>query len=367
MEILITILIFIVVLGILVFVHEFGHFIAAKKSGVAVEEFGFGYPPRMFGKKIGQTTYSLNWIPIGGFVKIKGVVGDDENIENTKKEKNSFTDKSFIKKFIILFAGIGMNFILAVIVFTAAYAIGAAVDAETAESGGTITNKKVVIQSILPDSPAKNAGLQVGNEIISINNIKVENTETIQNITKNQLNQNITFEIVTSQNLIAVINVQSKEYTFEEEKYTGIGVGLQEIATIKYPLHKAFWLSLKTTGFIVVQIGLILFEMIRAIFTSSTLNQDFAGPVGIASMTGQAARLGFVPLLQFIGLLSINLGIFNLLPIPALDGGRIIFLILEKIRKKAVNQKTEAIIHNIGFILLMLILLLVTFKDIVKI
>src|SRR3989339_1101408 len=180
MSTIFTIIIFILVLGLLVLVHELGHFIVAKKSGVSVDEFGFGFPPRIFGKKIGDTIYSLNWIPLGGFVKIKGVAGDEEQISTTKRDPNSFATKSFSRKFFILFAGIFMNIVFAVVLFSLTFFIGVSTDPTTAERGAHISNQRVVLSAIIPNSPASESGLKPDDTILSINSQIINSAETFQ-------------------------------------------------------------------------------------------------------------------------------------------------------------------------------------------
>ncbi|OGY85922.1 MAG: RIP metalloprotease RseP [Candidatus Kerfeldbacteria bacterium RIFOXYA2_FULL_38_24] len=365
METLGTLAIFVVILGILVFIHELGHFLAAKRSGVAVDEFGFGFPPRIFGKKIGQTTYSLNWIPLGGFVKIKGVAGDDEKAEAHQADKNSFSTKPFWKKATILFAGIFMNLLLAVVLLSIVFSLGIPTDPSTVGNGAQVHAQQLQIVQIIPDGPAAQVGLQGGDVITEIAGENIKNIDNFQKTIAQDMAKN-PLEISILRNDTDALNftIIPQKIKQDGQEFFGIGVGLQEVAIVSYPWYLAIFQGLKTTGSMIALIFISLGGVLKNIIFSGQVSDDIAGPIGIAVLTGQVAKLGLIRLLQFTAILSINLAIFNLLPIPALDGGRIIFVILEKIRKKPVNQKTEALVHNIGFLFLLLLILLVTFKDI---
>ncbi|MBI2411055.1 MAG: RIP metalloprotease RseP [Candidatus Kerfeldbacteria bacterium] len=359
-----TIIIFIIVLGFLVCIHEFGHFIAAKRAGIQVDEFGFGFPPRIIGKKFRGTLYSLNWIPLGGFVKIKGVAGDDPNAHKQLPHgPDSFIGQTFTRKFFILFAGIGMNLLFAVVLFSIIFSIGMPSDPHTAPSGGKILQQQVVISSILSDGPAAQAQLQTGDIVLDVNGEPIDESDTLRSFSTTHLNEAINLHIQREKKDITV-SITPTALSYQDQEFVGIGVGLQDFAVIRYPWYRSVGLGVTTTTSTTAQIFLSLYELVKNIFTTGTVSEDISGPIGIAVLTRQVAELGFIYLLQFMALLSINLGIFNLLPIPALDGGRIAFVILEKIRRKPVDQRIEGIVHTIGFLLLLVLILLVTLKDI---
>lgn len=376
-----TIFIFVVILGLLVFVHELGHFLTARRLGVKSEEFGFGFPPRVFGiKKINgrrrlfwgsqpieeikseDTVYSLNWIPLGGFVKIKG---EDGPVSDPCKpqEPDSFCGRKIWQRAIILSAGVAMNVVLCVISLSVAFMIGAPQIIDNSLSGAKITNQAIQVISVLSDSPAQKAGIMLGDIIENIDGQKFSTISAIQDYIK----------VKTGQKVDVSIKRFSEERKFiiepvvlAETKSVGLGVGLVNSGIVAYPWPKAIWLGVKATGQLAVRIIEAFAIVIKNIFVGKPLGVDIAGPVGIAVMTGQVARLGFVYILQFIALLSLNLAIINFLPFPALDGGRVLFLIIEKIRGRAVNQKIEQWAHSAGFALLMILIIVVTSRDILK-
>ncbi|MFH1426662.1 MAG: RIP metalloprotease RseP [Candidatus Kerfeldbacteria bacterium] len=358
-----TILIFILVLSVLVFVHELGHFVAAKLFGIRVDEFGFGFPPRIFGKTIKGTLYSLNWIPVGGFVKIKGVAGDDKDLQKNEGDSDSFANRPFYKKFIILFAGILMNGLLAVLLFTITFVVGVAALQDDVQPGGTILESAIIVSAIVPEGSAAQVGLQIGDAIQRINEEEIESSEALQEYTSSSADKTLTLEVKRDKEVFEV-DVIPKKVELDGYEYIGIGVGFQEVVKVRYSWYQALWMGTTTTGQVIAEIGIALVGIMKSVFTTGSVGEDVAGPVGIAVLTGQFARMGFIPLLQFTALLSVNLAIFNFLPIPALDGGRLIFVVLERIRRKPVNQQIEAMIHNIGFILLLIFVLLITLKDV---
>jgi len=386
----ITIVLLIVILGLLIFVHELGHFLTARWNGIGVEEFGFGYPPRIFGiqritdeqtpgsepsnKKWriikgagkpeetpaskGKVIYSLNWIPIGGFVKIKGEQGDK------RAEKDSFSSKKIWRRVIVLFAGVGMNFITAFIIIAIGFTIGlpSIVD-ENTSSQTNVSNQRLQVVEVEEESPAAIAGLKMGDFVASVDGNKFITTDNFKDYIKPKLNQDVNINILRGNEELEKTIIPADLYDNNEGV---VGVWLAETAIVSYPWYHAIWLGAKTTISITWQILVAIYDIIKNLIISQPVSGDIAGPVGIAVLTGQMAKMGFIYILQFTALLSINLAIINLIPFPALDGSRILFLIIEKIRGKPLNQRIEATIHNIGFLALIGIVLLVTFRDISK-
>lgn len=367
-----TVLIFFIVLGLLVFVHELGHFYVARRNGVYSEEFGFGFPPRIFGfRKVDgkykfffgnkdveseDTIYSMNWIPLGGFVKIKGEAGDCD-------EPDSFSSKSVWQRFQIISAGVVMNFLFAMVLLSIGFWLGlpGVIDENTPID--QYENVKVQIVNVQQDSPAQEAGVQPGDEIISINDKMV-----------GQLS-NVSEYIVASESDTLSLKVSrlGKEEVLEvsrkieegKDKPT-IGVGLVETGIISYPWYKSIWMGIITTLGLIWTIIVGFYEVIKGLIIGSGQSAELAGPVGIAVLTGQIADMGFVYLLQFTALLSINLGVLNFFPFPALDGGRAVFLLIEKVRGEPVSQKVENMVHTAGFVLLLGLILIITFNDIIN-
>jgi len=355
---LFTTIVFFCILSILVLVHEFGHFFVARKNGVAVEEFGLGFPPRIFGIKKGETIYSINWIPLGGFCKIKGENGDD------KEGTDSFGSKKVWQRALILAAGVLMNFILAAVLLAIGFVVGMP-EAINGEDMGSakIKDAKIEIVQILEGSPAGNAGLAPGDAILSIDGQKIEQIAGIQEYIDTKINNPI--KIIVSREGTEL----EKEVTpivLEETGKGGVGIGLLKSGIVSYPWYIAPWKGLEGAVFFTKEIVLAFYELLKNLIITQKVSVDLSGPVGIAVLTGQVARMGFVYVLQFTALLSLNLAVINFLPFPALDGGRILFLIIEKIRRRPVSQKIENVIHNVGFLLLMCLVVLITYRDIAK-
>lgn len=373
----VTIIIFLVVLSLLVFVHEFGHFFAARRLGVRAEEFGFGFPPRILGihrnrrgkwrkvwgnkkiKKSRGTVYSINAIPLGGFVKIKGENGEGRH------DRDSFSSKRPWRRAIILSAGVFMNIILASVLISIGLMIGfpQSVDKDNLPKSIKISDEKVQVVQVVADSPAFLAGLKVSDVLLSINGQTIVNDDDVQKF----INDSKTEEVVVAIRRFSELQELKMipELSPEQDRKI-IGVAILQTAVIKYPWYSAIWEGIKMTGYLLWAIIYAFYEIIRNLIISQPINAEVAGPIGIAELTGQMARMGIIYLLQFTALLSLNLAIINILPFPALDGGRLIFLLIEKIKGKPVKKEIEAVFHNVGFMLLMVLVLWVTFKDVVR-
>lgn len=376
-----TVIIFILVLSVLVFVHELGHFLTARKMGVKAEEFGFGFPPRALGfykNKAGKwrflkgkkdpyslteeekpvsTVYSINWLPLGGFVKIKGENGEG------KQEPDSFAAKPLWRRALILAAGVVMNIILAAVLLSVGYMIGLPESIENARPNAIISQENVIVMEVLADSPAAAAGLATGDIILEVEGQKIASNEKLQEIVASQAGEKTKFLVLQndSENLIEII----PEYS-EENNRAVIGVSIFASGLVRYPFFTAIWEGIKLTGWMFWMIILAFYGLIRDLIMGAGVAGQVAGPVGIATLTGQVASLGFAYLLQFMALLSLNLALVNILPFPALDGGRLLFLLIEKFKGKPVRQSVEAWIHTIGFWLLILLIVVITYKDIMR-
>jgi regulator of sigma E protease len=367
-----TLLIFLVILSILVLIHEAGHYFAARIFGVKADEFGYGLPPRAIGfvkvdgkwKRVGRkdkkeyknTIWSLNWLPIGGFVRIKGEQGEQEH------DKDSFHVKPIWQRVIILAAGVGMNWLLAAVLLSIALMVGAPTALDSLPAGATVTDRAVTVLNTLPDSPAAKAGILPGDVIVRIGPDDAQTLERTRQLILDQGTRKFTLQI-TREGKEQFINVTP--VYLEGAKRTGIGVGLLDTGIVRYPFWSAIGGGIQLTGGYTKTVVLTFVDLFRDLIRGSgeTASQ-VTGPVGIAVTTGQIARQGFIALLNFTAILSINLAVVNFLPIPALDGGRALFLIVEGIRKKAINRQTEAVIHNVSFLILLGLILLVTIRDI---
>ncbi|HLM84046.1 MAG TPA: RIP metalloprotease RseP [Candidatus Bathyarchaeia archaeon] len=373
-----TVAIFIIILGLLVFVHELGHFLVARRNGVTAEEFGFGFPPRIFGvykDKKGKrklvwgskevesedTLYSVNWIPLGGFVKITGEDGE------SKTDPKSFASKSPFVRTKILAAGVAMNFLLAVVLLSIGYFVGIPQAVEDA-AVGNLKNEKIQIIETISGSPAEQMGIKIGDQIVGAvgdNNqiVNFKTVEDVQSFINARKGKTLTFDVKRGNEMMELTGTPR---TDSPANQGALGISLVKTAEVSFPWYEAIWRGVKTTvdlaGMIVVAFGNLLWKLVAG----RSVGMDVSGPVGIAVLTGQVAKLGFIYILQFTALLSINLAIINILPIPALDGGRILFIMIEKLKGKPVSQRFEQRAHNIGFALLITLMVFVTFRDVAK-
>ncbi len=375
-----TVLVFVIVLGILVFVHELGHFIVARRNGVRAEEFGFGFPPRLFGffwseqnkkwkfvrgsreVKTKNTLYSLNWIPLGGFVKIKGEDGEEKN------DPQSFSGKPAYSRIRILAAGVIMNFILAMALFSLAFFIGVPQVVEEG-SGGKTKDQKIQVMEVAKNSPAENMGIKMGDELaggkdsVAGEIIKFQNLKEVQSFINDRKGQEIRLEIKRGSEPLELTGTPR---TDSPNGQGALGISYVETAQVSYPWYRAIYEGV-TYAFRVAWLIISTFAMIIwRLIVRQPAGLDVSGPVGIAVLTGQVAKLGFVYILQFTAMLSINLAIINAFPIPALDGGRILFILIEKIKGSPVSQRFEQRAHNIGFALLISLMVFVTARDLIR-
>lgn len=392
---MLTAIIFIITLAVLIFVHELGHFVTARRNGIRADEFGFGFPPRIFGiqkysdkkgalkkwriiwgsrdgdseeeaadraeKKAkhyqASTIYSLNWIPLGGFVKIKGENGDNN-------DEDSFASKGAWPRIKVLVAGVMMNFILAWFLIAIVMMMGAP-EPPKDNPEEIVAGAKIQISSVIADSPAEVMGLKVGDEILlDQSSFKIKKIGDIKSYIDANRGQEIIIRINRGKEIIEVKGVLRSEASVTEGV---LGISYAQIVMQKYPIHQAIWNALKTVfGLIWMMLVALYTIIVNLISGDKTVGMEVAGPVGIVQLTGQVATLGLVYVLQFVALLSINLGLINILPIPALDGGRILFILIEKIKGSPVSQKVEQAFHTTFFVLLLLLMAVITFSDVFK-
>ncbi|MFA6383096.1 MAG: RIP metalloprotease RseP [Parcubacteria group bacterium] len=428
---MLTVIVFIIILGVLIFVHELGHFVTARRNGIRASEFGFGFPPRIVGfqfltgkkhrekievesvrvekmdiklsdneeiiqetitekmrkvdevipvrkwriiwgnrdgdseremkdlsearenKYEGGTVYSINWIPLGGFVKIKGEGGEN------KDDDDSFAGRPAWTRIRVLAAGVIMNFVLAWLLIAVVFMIGAPVAVDSTTAGNPAS--KVQISEVIPDSPASAMGLQVGDEILK--NDSLGTLEEVQNYINFHKGQEITLQVKRGNQ---ILNLKGIPRVDAPAGQGALGIGLAETVVVRYSFFQAIWKGLTTMLNLILAMLLALYGILKHLIMGQGVGADVAGPVGIAVLTKQVTTLGLIYVLQFAALLSINLGIINILPIPALDGGRILFILIEKIKGSPISQKTEQLFHTVGFILLIMLMILVTFRDVMK-
>ena len=341
---LIGIIFVIIFLSILILIHELGHFLVAKKFGLFVEEFGFGLPPKIWSKKIGETIYSINALPFGGFVKIFGEDGNELKKLPESERKKNFASLKIWQRALIISAGVLFNFVLGWMVISLVFAIG--------------TPQAVVITDIKKNSPAMEINLKAGDKIIGF----VDTNKFIKYINENR-GKEVSLNIERGKekinfNVVPRINPPVGEGS--------LGVGLVDAGLPKKNPIASIWEGFKTSIELVKNIFLALVDLaVKAVIGKASFEQ-IAGPVGIIKLTSQAGSLGFIYLLQLLAMISLNLAVLNIFPFPALDGGRLIFLGIEKIKGSPINPKFEKIINTAGFIFLILLMAVITIKDIIK-
>jgi len=344
---LVTVASFLVVMSILVFVHELGHFLVAKRNKIIVEEFAFGYPPRLV--KLGErngTVYAINAIPFGGYVKLRG--------EEDPTDPGSFAAASKRARTATLLAGVGMNFVLAVILFAAVTLITGMPDA--ARPGA-------LIKEVVPGTPAALAGLLEGDRIIKADETAIAAPTDLQRYTRTHLSQPIVYTIARAEQILA-LTITPRADPPPGQGALGVSIGT---AIRPATLPEAAWAGVRGTGEVVIMTFLVPATLIREGRPIS--DAGFMGPVGIAVTTGDvvrsaAARQTIEPVLVFVALLSAALGITNLLPIPGLDGGRLVFVLLEAVRGRRVEPAQEGLVHLVGLGLLLLLVSVLTIREV---
>ncbi len=396
---IVTILIFGLILGVLIFVHELGHFLTAKRNGITSHEFGFGFPPRIFGvvkdEKTGNwrkvwgnkeyygnnTLYSINWIPLGGFVRIKGE--NPVNEDDLNKKELSTDDKAYIKmstepdsfavqpkwvRFKVLVAGVTMNFLFAWVLITIVLMIGAPEPkSDGLDQSKVIDNIGVQIVEVESGSPADKIGLKIGDSVNQVCSggkcTDIKTADGLRNTILEHQGEEVSVHVVRGKEIKIVEGIPRTDV---KEGQGALGISMMETVKVRYPWYEAIWEGLMRVVGLTVMILSAFWTMIVSLFSGHGVSAEVAGPVGIAMMTQQMRDLGFVYLLQFAAILSVNLGIINILPIPALDGGRILFLLIEAIKGKPVNQKVENIMHTAFFVALIGLMVIITVRDVLK-
>lgn len=351
----------------LVLVHEFGHFWTAKKFGIRVDEFGFGFPPKIFGVKKGETEYTFNALPIGGFVKIFGENPDDESISGSDASR-SFVNKPRWQQAIVLFAGVFANFVLAWLLFSFAFFSGMPTSVRSEMRQYIVGDTNLVVISVLPDSPASLAGLSTGDKIIAISKgsekLETINPETFSSFVANNGNQKLNLTYISKNG--GEKNIEITPKVKEGETKGLIGISMDEIGVVKFPLFRSFYEGFKMNFFVIKATAVGLCQFIAQSVSGKANFDSVAGPVGMAGIVGDAYKFGFAYLISFMALLSVNLGVLNLVPFPALDGGRLLFLLIEKIKGSRLSPKFANTANAIGFFVLIGLMFLVTYHDIAK-
>ena len=437
MDLLSTIFYFLVTIGILVLVHELGHFFAAKLTGMRVDRFSIGFPPRAFGKQIGDTDYCISWIPIGGYVKIAGMIDESMDTEfiNKPPEPWEFRSKSFLAKFFVMIAGVLMNILLAIIIFwTISYHQGKIIKETTtvgfvaansaAEKAGLVPSDKIVtingktithwdeinnliyiedaaqdlridvlrkndmmqlslarknvktfsdeqfgiypkesaalISGVEASKPAEALGMKPGDIFYTINNEKIFNDYQVRTFIKSNPGKEIKISWIHSKDTLSGLTTPTKDGR--------IGIALATIYTgpqkrIDYSIFEALPEGIKG---VYIAVKMFIYSMDQLITGKTKFSQSFGGPIKIAQMATQSAEMGWLSFAAFVALLSMSLAILNIVPFPALDGGHILFLVIEAIIRREIPTKVKIIIQQAGFFILLAFMAFVIYNDIIN-
>lgn len=342
-----TIFIALLVFGIIVLIHEFGHYIVAKKSGIKVEEFAIGMGPKIMSKQYGETLYSIRVLPLGGFCKM---LGEDED----SKDHRAFTNKSVGIRIAVIFAGPLMNLLLAFTII--AWIVG---------SNGYVTTS---INDVIPDTPAEMSGLQIGDRIISLDGQKIHIRQEISLILSQIKNKSVEVVVLRNGERVSKLITPAIDQN-TKQGFLGISFDVNEVGEANFfeIVEQSFWEVI----FVVKQVVIGFIQIV----TGQVSRDQIAGPVGVIQMIGETYESGLKTsfflaiqsVIYFAAIISANLGVMNLLPIPALDGGRLVFLIIEAFRGKPMSVEKEGMVHFIGFALLMVFMVFVLYNDIARI
>lgn len=344
---------------LLVFVHELGHFIVAKRSGAKVEEFGFGFPPRLFGVHYGETLYSINLLPIGGFVRIFGEEGE------YKDNVRSFASRPIYLRALTIGAGVIMNILLAFLLFSVAHGIGVSTFIGEETLTASVKNVQVQIVEIAPNSPAELTGLAVGDIILSValgaESITVQSVTDVQNAVEKFKGKEVTLKILRAEKELTLFLSPRVSPPAGEG---AIGIAMAATGVVAVPWYRAPLEGAKTTYEATRALLSAFGGIFASLFTTGHVPEGVAGPVGIASFLGRMQNIGLVFIMQFAALLSLNLALINVIPFPALDGGRLLFIFIEWVKGSPVNRRFEKMAHATGFVILIFLMIAITVRDV---
>jgi len=336
-----TVILVIVVFLILIFPHELGHFLMAKASGMRVDRFSLGFGPKLWGIKRKETEYVISLFPVGGYVKIAGMAPGEEDVEG------GFCSKSLSKKIAVILSGSAMNFLVSILLFSLIFMIGFQV----------IDFENPIVGEVIKGSPAEEVGIKPGDRIVSVNGHPVKEWQDIARFVREKGDGELQILILRG-NTHILYKVKPRYYQEYQRKLIGISPSTKFVS---YDPLTSIGLGARRVVFLT---GLI-FKTLGSMITGKVPAQ-FSGPVGIVEYVGEASRMGIIPFISLAAVLGVNLGLFNLFPIPALDGGRLVFLIIEGFRKRPVRVEFQEFVHYIGFLILIILMFLVTYQDILR-
>lgn len=358
-----SVVLFIAILVVLIVGHEFGHLLAAKAVGMRVLEFGIGFPPKLWGRQVGDTEYSLNALPFGGFVRIFG-----EDAKEELSDERAFSNRPRLAQALVLFSGPFANLVLAFFFLFFAFVFGVTMVVDS-ETSGVVSNERVMVVSVLPESPAASAGIERGDSIRSVNSSGaaipiIDPTELISAI--GDAPGTVTLEIERAGEVFSLDAEPVPGLIEAEPARRALGIGTERIGEVSLPIHTAaiaaFTKTVSDTAVIILGIA----GLISQAFSLSADLSNIAGPVGIASLVGDAAVFGVGSVLSFAAFISVNLAIVNLLPFPALDGGRLALLLAETALRKKIPLAVSNALNLFGFAILILLMIAVTAQDVAR-
>lgn len=355
---IITLLVFLAILGLLVFIHELGHFLSAKRNGVTVHEFAFGFRPRLWSKKIGETEYAINLIPLGGYVRMEGESDQDSVLPG------SFRVKTVFQRFQIMIAGVVMNFLLGWLILIILFAVGfQPLFPGVAKDPFVRTTAVILITGVNAGSPAAGAGLQPGDQVISVNRQKAATAEEFISQVANTLDRPTTL-VVKRDKELKTVTVTPRSHPPQDQG--AIGVDLAATGSVKTPWYLAplagLYETVRITGLTVAGFG----HFLATLIVHQRVSPDVTGIVGVGVLTGITRRLGLTYLAQLVMMITIGLGVINLVPILPLDGGHIVALAYEKIAGRPLSERQLGALTTIGIALVALLFVVVTYKDLVR-
>lgn len=359
-----TLLLFLAILLVLVLVHEFGHFIVAKLTKMRVDEFAFGFPPRIFSIKKGETTYAFNSLPLGGYVSIWGENGDEDSL--TKTHTRAFNNRPWWAKASVLIAGVAMNMILAFFLFVFISYGEVRMSASDPVYGERVKNSELVVVDASPESPAYKAGIIPGSVLLKVTSVgrtaKLTTADSLVSFINTHTNDPLTIVFKKPDGFVSTTTVMSVYGIIPDKK--AIGVSIENVGTINTTLTEAFVIGWERTYDITVLTLDGLKTLVVTLFKGESVLESLSGPVGIAKIVGQTSEYGYEAVLTLVAILSINLAIFNILPFPALDGGRLIVVTLEALVRRRIPFVYYSWLNALSFIFLIGLLIVVTINDI---
>lgn len=355
---IITTLLFILILGVLVLVHEGGHFLTAKRFGIKVHEFAIGFPPKLFSRKKGETEYSINLLPIGGFVRIEG---EDATDPAAQEDPRSFASKPLHMKLAVVLAGVVINWVVAALIFGFLQTQGAPVAiADTDEA----TDASVVIAQVAEGSPGDEAGIMLGDSIVALEAAgeRLETTKAgeVQEFLAKHVPDEVAFTVERGEETREVVVPPRGEAGTEAP----VGIFIERVTIVAHPWYEALWRGTFVALSLTWVFAQGFFEIFRNLFVSGELAEGVAGPVGIAVLVGEVRTLGATFLLNLVAIFSLNLALLNLLPIPGLDGGRAVLATAERFSPRTISKKGLAYANALGLALVLLALVLITIRDV---